>query len=170
MKFRTTLIFAVLLVALGAFYYVYEIRSAPEREKASAQKGRVFTVEAADVIDLTLKRGDEVVQLKREAEGWQMLEPVKARGDRGRVDETLTAVLTARVDREIDAAPKQLGEFGLEKPAAEVTLRLIGKKANQHFTRRNANIASYDPAECPQCAAGEPLRKPGTAPAKAGVT
>lgn len=31
-------------------------------------------------------------------------------------------------------------------------------------------IASYDPAECPQCAAGEPLRKPGTAPAKAGVT
>lgn len=30
--------------------------------------------------------------------------------------------------------------------ASEVTLRLIGKKANQHFTRRNANIASYDPA------------------------
>src|SRR6185503_18091898 len=30
--------------------------------------------------------------------------------------------------------------------ASEITLRIIGKKANQHFSRRNANIASYDPA------------------------
>jgi F-type H+-transporting ATPase subunit gamma len=29
---------------------------------------------------------------------------------------------------------------------SEVSLRLIGRKANQHFARRNANIASYDPA------------------------
>ncbi|HUS28058.1 MAG TPA: ATP synthase F1 subunit gamma [Kofleriaceae bacterium] len=30
--------------------------------------------------------------------------------------------------------------------ATEITLRIIGKKANQHFSRRNATIASYDPA------------------------
>ncbi|HSD89168.1 MAG TPA: ATP synthase F1 subunit gamma [Kofleriaceae bacterium] len=30
--------------------------------------------------------------------------------------------------------------------ASEVTLRIIGKKANQHFARRNANIASYETA------------------------
>jgi F-type H+-transporting ATPase subunit gamma len=30
--------------------------------------------------------------------------------------------------------------------ANEVQLRIIGKKANQHFARRNARIASYDPA------------------------
>lgn len=30
--------------------------------------------------------------------------------------------------------------------ASEVTLRIIGKKGNQHFTRRNARISSYDPA------------------------
>jgi F-type H+-transporting ATPase subunit gamma len=29
---------------------------------------------------------------------------------------------------------------------SEISLRIIGKKANQHFARRNANIASYDPA------------------------
>jgi F-type H+-transporting ATPase subunit gamma len=29
--------------------------------------------------------------------------------------------------------------------ATEVTLRIIGKKANQHFSRRNARIASFDP-------------------------
>ena len=30
--------------------------------------------------------------------------------------------------------------------ASEVQLRIIGKKANQHFSRRNARIASFDPA------------------------
>ena len=36
--------------------------------------------------------------------------------------------------------------------ATEVTLRIIGKKANQHFARRNANIASFDPAPAPATA------------------
>jgi F-type H+-transporting ATPase subunit gamma len=30
--------------------------------------------------------------------------------------------------------------------ASEISLRIIGKKANQHFARRNANITSFDPA------------------------
>lgn len=30
--------------------------------------------------------------------------------------------------------------------ATDLSLRIIGKKANQHFARRNANIVSYDPA------------------------
>jgi F-type H+-transporting ATPase subunit gamma len=36
--------------------------------------------------------------------------------------------------------------------ASEVTLRIIGKKANQHFSRRNARISSYDPAPTAQTA------------------
>jgi F-type H+-transporting ATPase subunit gamma len=37
---------------------------------------------------------------------------------------------------------------------AAVSLRIIGRKANQHFTRRNANIASFDPAPANQTALG----------------
>src|SRR5215207_6625819 len=29
---------------------------------------------------------------------------------------------------------------------SEISLRLVGRKGNQHFARRNANIASFDPA------------------------
>ena len=124
MRWQTTAVLAVILVALGAFYYVYEVRLGPEREKASERKGRLWTVEAADVTELELKRPDATLKLKREGPGWALVEPVKARGDRGRVDETLTSLLTTRVDREIAAAPAALAEFGLDKPAAEVTLRL----------------------------------------------
>ena len=124
MRWQTTAALAVILIALGAFYYVYEIRLGPEREKTEGRKGRVFTVEPADVAEVELKRADSTVKLKREGDGWQILEPVKARGDRGAVDETVTSIVTARMDREIEAEPKALGDFGLDRPAAEATLKL----------------------------------------------
>jgi hypothetical protein len=124
MRWQTTAALAVILIALGAFYYVYEIRLGPEREKTEGRKGRVFTVEPADVAEVELKRADSTVKLKREGDGWQILEPVNARGDRGAVDETVTSIVTARMDREIEAEPKALGDFGLDRPAAEATLKL----------------------------------------------
>ena len=43
---------------------------------------------------------------------------------------------------------KQVERFSASElqGATEVTLRLIGRKANQYFSRRNASISSYDPA------------------------
>jgi len=123
-RWQTTAALAVILIALGVFFYVYEIRLGPEREKAESRKGRLFSVEPADVNELVLKRGGEVVRLKREGEGWQMLEPVRSRGERGPIEETLTSVATARMDREVAAQAANPGEFGLDKPAAEVTLTL----------------------------------------------
>jgi hypothetical protein len=124
MRWQTTAVLAVILVALGAFYYVYEVRLGPEREKTEGRKGRVFTVEPADVAEVELKRPDSTVKLKREGDGWQLLAPVTARGDRGAVDETVTSIVTARMDREIEADPKALGDYGLDRPAAEATLTL----------------------------------------------
>ena len=124
MRWQTTAVLAAVLIVLGAFYYVYEVRLGPEREKTEGRKGRVFAVEPADVTDVEIKRTDATVKLKREGDGWQILAPVNARGDRGSIDETVTSVVTARMDREIDAAPKSLGDFGLDRPVAEVTLRL----------------------------------------------
>jgi Domain of unknown function (DUF4340) len=124
MRWQTTAVLAVILIALGAFYYVYEVRMGPEREKTEGRKGRVFAVEPVDVAEVELKRTDSTVTLKREGDAWQILAPVKARGDRGPIDETVTSIVTARMDREIEADPKVLGDFGLDRPAAEATLKL----------------------------------------------
>jgi Domain of unknown function (DUF4340) len=129
MRWQSTAILAVVLIALGAFYYVYEIRLGPERVKTEGRKGRVFTAEPADVTEMDIKRPDGVVKLKRDGEGWQILEPVKGRGDRSPIDETVTSVVTARMDREIEAAPKALADFGLDKPAAEITAKLKDGKS-----------------------------------------
>src|SRR5947209_1157004 len=67
MRWQTTAVLAVILIALGVFYYVYEVRLGPEREKTEGRKGRVFTVEPADVAEVELKRADSTVKLQREA-------------------------------------------------------------------------------------------------------
>ena len=130
MRWQTTLIAAILLAFVGAFYYVYEVRLGPEREKAETRKGRVFTVESGDVTALELKRPDGIVKAVRAGDGWSLEIPVKAKGDRGPLEETITTVVTAKMDREIDPAPKSLSEFGLDAPAAEIDLTL---KSGKHL-------------------------------------
>ena len=124
MRWQTTLVAAVLLALIGGFYYVYDVRMAPDREKAETRKGRVFTAETADVTALQLKRPDGIVKATRDGDAWQLAEPVKAKGDRGPLEETITTVVTAKMDREIDASPKSLTDYGLDTPAAEVDLTL----------------------------------------------
>src|SRR4030095_7768855 len=101
MRWPPTAVLAVILIALGAFYYVYEVRLGPEREKTEGRKGRVVTAETTDVTVMELKRPDGMGRAQREGETWQLIAPVKARGDRGPVEETITTIVTAKMDREI---------------------------------------------------------------------
>ena len=124
MRWQTTIVLTIALLLVGGFYYVYEVRWAPDRERVETRKGRIFQAEPADVTAVELKRREDTVRFARAGEGWELKAPVVARGDRARIDETLTTVLTAKVDREIDPRPAAPGAFGLDKPAAEVTLTL----------------------------------------------
>jgi hypothetical protein len=124
MRWQTTAVLAALLLALGTFYYLYEVRWGPAREEAAARKGRLFTADTKDVTEVVIKRPDDTVRLKREGDNWEMLEPLRARGSRPAVDETLANLMTAKIDREIVAKPESLADFGLDKPAADVTLTL----------------------------------------------
>ncbi|MBI4609088.1 MAG: DUF4340 domain-containing protein [Candidatus Rokubacteria bacterium] len=127
MRWKTTAVLALLLAAFAGFYYVYEIRLAPEREKAQQAKGRLWTVEAKDVEEVVFKRKADTVHLKREGDGWSLLSPVQARGDKGPADDVVANLVTAKVDREIDPNPGKLDDFGLDPPAVEVTLKVRGK-------------------------------------------
>jgi uncharacterized protein DUF4340 len=128
MRWQTTALLAIVLVALGGFYYLYDVRWGPDREQAASRKGRVFTADAKDVTDLDIKRADDIIHATREGDGWQLTEPVKWRGNRGAIDEAVTSILTAKIDREIAASPTSLTDFGLDKPAADVTLKLKNGK------------------------------------------
>jgi hypothetical protein len=138
MRWQTTAVLALVLLLVGGFYYWYDVHQAPERQKVEGRKGRIFSAEAGDVTQVAIKRASDTVRLERKDDAWQVLEPVTARGDRGAIDETLTSIVSAKMDREIADKPASLADFGLDKPAAEVTLTLKdGKQLGLHLGAKN---------------------------------
>lgn len=129
MSWKSLVVLAVLASAIAGFFYYDTYWLTPARDKAELVKGRLWTLEAKDVEAVTIKRQSETIRLKRaDGGGWEMLEPVKARGDRGSIDDVITGLVAVRVDREIDPNPAKLGDFGLDPAAAEIRLEVKGRK------------------------------------------
>src|SRR5512143_3223991 len=98
MNWKSITALLVLALGFGGYFYYDTYWLAPAREKAESAKGRLWTIEPKDVEALAIKRGSETIRLKRVEGGWEMLEPVKARGDRGPIDEVVASLATVRVD------------------------------------------------------------------------
>ena len=125
---KTILVLLLLAVGLGGFFYYDTYKLEPKREKAESAKGRIWTVEPKDVESVTMVRKNETIRLRRTGDGgWEMLEPIKARGDRAVVDDVVTNLATARMDREIDPNPAKPADFGLDPPEVEVKLAVKGR-------------------------------------------
>jgi hypothetical protein len=127
MSWKTLTVLAVLAAGLGGFLVVDSYWLTPKREKTAGVKGRLWTIEPKDIEGLTIKRKDDTVKLRRAGDGWEMLEPVKTRANSGAVNEMVTGLATARVDREIDPNPSKPSDFGLEPPETFVTLEVKGQ-------------------------------------------
>jgi hypothetical protein len=127
-RWKSILVLLVLAAGLGGFFYYDSYYLGPRREKAESAKGRLWTIEPKDVERITVVRKGETLRLQRAPDGgWDMLEPVKTRGDRSVVDDMVTGLATARVDREIDPNPAKPGDFGLAPPEADVKLEVKGR-------------------------------------------
>lgn len=104
-------------------------------ERAEGGPGRTFRR------GFQLRRGERVL----------VVDDIMSTG--GSLDETVAAVRTA----------------GASVVAAAVLVDRSGGAAHTsgvpYFALWEVAIESYEPAACPQCARGEPVRKPGTAPA-----
>jgi hypothetical protein len=138
MRFRTTAILAVLLAALATFYYVYEIRQAPDREKAAAVKDRLWKdLEGKDVEEIVVRKGDATLHLKKAGDVWSLAAPVAAPADRAAVEGLATSLATLRIEREIDASPAKPADFGLAPPAAEVTFKAKGQERGVRLGAKN---------------------------------
>lgn len=126
---KTIALLLVLLVGLGGFFYVYDVRQAPVREKAAAEKDRLWKgLESKDIEEVTVARGAETLRLRRSGDAWGLAAPVEGKAERQPVDDLLTSLTAVRMEREIDPSPAKLADFGLEPPAAEISFRAKGQE------------------------------------------
>lgn len=113
---------SLLVAVLAVAYYVLETRGT----LLGSSTDRLFQAEAKDVERIAITRGDTVIVLKREGEGWRLVEPMQAAADGEEVESLLQILLDAREERRIEEAPTRLADYGLEHPAIHLSVTLKG--------------------------------------------
>ncbi len=121
MSFKKTLIFLAILLALGGYYYVVEVKMAAKKQAAETADKRLFTVKKEEIATLALKRTDGEIVLKKGEKGWQLEQPVAAATDAAEVDRLLTDFADAQRDKTIADKADNLEEFGLNAPEFVLT-------------------------------------------------
>lgn len=125
MKFRNTLIMALVLLVLGGFVYFYEIRGRAEREAAEERAAKIVAFETDQVVRVTLSSADQRLVVARSADdGWRLEEPVQQLADATAVDDVLQSLQTAEHERVVAENPEDPATYGLAEPDMTVVLEL----------------------------------------------
>jgi hypothetical protein len=90
-----------------------------------------FDRDKVDLIEVS-SAGSPVVQLSRSGSDWALKQPIQTRGDYSAVEGLLTRLSTASMSKLVDLNSPQ--DFGLEKPAAVVTLGAGSTRATIEFS------------------------------------
>lgn len=127
-KFPTSIVFMVLVAAFGTWVYFSEFKGADERAKAKSEAAALVPFSNSSIVAVTLKTSEgpsesrETV-LKKDGETWKVEKPFSDLGDRAAIESFLSSLSTER-SREtvLEANDIAWKTFGLDQPAAEVTL------------------------------------------------
>ncbi len=115
---RSTVLVLLVLAALGA--YVYWVELPGDTQKTEDERLLVLDEEAVTGITLTFP--DRKLVLARSDDGWRLTEPVDAGADAAAVKNLLHMIGGAKITRTLEDVDDKLASYGLEPPAAVLTL------------------------------------------------
>lgn len=139
MKFRTTLIAALLLALFGAYVYFFEYKKAEEEKKQEEAEKQIFSIdwEKLEGIKLTNAHGTFLVE-KREAEAeegspagarkseWHISEPLQADADDTAINGMVNNLKGVKLEQVVTESPESLEYYGLKEPELRIALQVAG--------------------------------------------
>jgi hypothetical protein len=121
---KKTLVWAVVLLALAAFYYLYEIQGGQKRQEEASKRELLFHFAADDVTGFTVKREQETVRAEKRDGHWYLTEPLAVRGDDQKYLELTRYVADLHHTRVVEEQPQSLEPYGLATPRLEIQVTL----------------------------------------------
>jgi len=137
MKFRTTLIAALLLALFGAYVYFFEYKKAEEEKKQEEEEKQVFSIdwEKLEGLEITNAHGTFLME-KREAEAeeggpsdaqqteWRITEPLHADADDSAINGMVSNLKGVKLEQVVTESPESLEYYGLKEPEIRIALRV----------------------------------------------
>src|SRR5207244_4848566 len=129
MNWRTTLVLAVIVLAVFAYFRFFELKQ-PSTEEAKRQAQNVVNFERAKIDGMVIQNGDDKIELRRRDNKWRLETPIKDQADGSLITNLLFDLEGWQKDttisaKEIESDKSRLNEYGLNKP--KLRLKLIGQ-------------------------------------------
>lgn len=115
MSIKKTVILFIILVLMGGYYYTRVNLSEKQQAQEEAAK-KVFTATEEALQEISIKRQNEEIVLKKQEETWKMLQPVEAFTDAEAVKQLVTDFVKAEQQKTVAEDKSQDQEFGLDQP------------------------------------------------------
>src|SRR5207247_7641476 len=130
MKWRNTLILAVIALAGVAYFRVVEMKR-PSTEEARRQAQNVVNFDRSKIDGIVIQNGDQKIEIRRRENKWRLETPIKDQADGALVENLLSDLETWQKEgtisaKDIEADKSKLNEYGLNRP--KLKLKLIGSE------------------------------------------
>ncbi|MBN2054161.1 DUF4340 domain-containing protein [bacterium] len=146
MKFRGTIALAVLLAGLAVFYYL-DTKRVERQEEADINAKKVFALESDEITGLRVEHaGGEAWEVRRQDDGWRVVEPLAAVADSAVVSGMLEALTGTNRSKDIETAVDR-AEYGLASPVLTVTV-LHGETREPDLLIGAASFNGYEVYAC----------------------
>ncbi len=145
MKWRTVLLYGVILcILIGYFYYFEVVKEKQRKETLKAQK-KVFQLVPEKIvkIEITPRDGNKIVLEKDEKGKWIILKPVKTLADQASVKGLLNVMKELETEKWIDLPENaDLKNYGLDSPRLKILA--VAKNATYELTVGDKNPAETE--------------------------
>ncbi|GIP41030.1 hypothetical protein J31TS4_43100 [Paenibacillus sp. J31TS4] len=119
-KFLPTIL--LVLVCLGGYWYASSQNFFQEKQDDAAKP--LVQAQASDLQQVKIESACGTVELVKQGEAWQMTQPQPYPVNKYMVDSWLGAFSMLSYDTKVDEQPKDLAEFGLDKPMLQLEAKL----------------------------------------------
>lgn len=117
------------------------------KEPFALRDKRILKFDREKADSLALVKGGNSIELGRTGSEWKVVKPVQARSDYSVVEGFLTRLNSANMSRLVEENPKDLAEYGLDKPVMTVTIGAgsaktvleVGKTENDQTYAKDAS-------------------------------
>lgn len=127
--FKKTLFWFIVLIALaGSFFFFDEKQETIKQEKEADLRLLPFSIKDVSGFWIGEIEGRPRIEVVRTQDGWQLMQPLNAKGDDRVIEKFLGNVITARKDAVLfsQAEPAKLAELGFGEREAEMGLTAGG--------------------------------------------
>jgi uncharacterized protein DUF4340 len=127
---KSTIALIVVLAGLGGYIYFVTWKQPEGGADTGKKQEKVFAgLDSSKIeeVKVTSAAGDATT-VKKDAGGWQVVQPLTTKADEGEVGSLTSALASAEIVRVIDENPANLTEYGLGNPRIEVDFKAAGDK------------------------------------------